>query len=166
MIYINTSLVDLKPDNIGYDKEGVLKLFDFGLSTCVRRRSFETEAYHLTGNTGSLRYMAPEVAMQLPYSEKVDVYSFGIIMWQMARDRIPFHGMCRQEFKRFVIEEGRRLKLDSTWSPRFMDLLEICWHKNSFERPSFRFISSEIDQLIMDASMRAQTKSTWCGFTC
>jgi serine/threonine protein kinase len=141
----------------------VLKLFDFGLSTCVRRRSFETEAYVLTGNTGSLRYMAPEVASQLPYSEKVDVYSFGIIVWQMAKDRIPFHGMSRQEFKKFVVDEGRRLKLDPKWSVRFMHLLEKCWHRSPVERPSFGDVSALIDELVLDTSTDAATWPAWCG---
>ena len=83
---------DLKPDNVGFTSSGILKLFDFGLCTCVRQRRSLNEAYELTGNTGSLRYMAPEVALRQPYTEKVDVYSFGIMVWQMARDRIPFKG--------------------------------------------------------------------------
>ena len=54
---------DLKPDNLGFDTNGTLKLFDFGLA----KRTDTAESagdgmYHLTGNTGSLRYMAPEVA--------------------------------------------------------------------------------------------------------
>ena len=67
---------DLKPDNVGFTSSGILKLFDFGLCTCVRQRRSLNEAYELTGNTGSLRYMAPEVALRQPYTEKVDVYSF------------------------------------------------------------------------------------------
>ena len=51
-----------------------MKLFDFGLCTTVRTREYENEAYDMTGNTGSLRYMAPEVALRKPYTEKVDVY--------------------------------------------------------------------------------------------
>jgi len=72
--------------------DGKLKLFDFGLCTCVKRRQSSNESYEMTGNTGSLRYMAPEVALKAPYSEKADVYSFGIMIWQMARDRVPFKG--------------------------------------------------------------------------
>ena len=49
----------------------------------------------MTGNTGSLRYMAPEVALKKPYNEKADVYSFAIMLWQMARDKVPFKGMTR-----------------------------------------------------------------------
>jgi hypothetical protein len=52
---------DLKPDNVGFTGDGVLKLFDFGLCTLVRNRPNATDTYEMTGNTGSLRYMAPEV---------------------------------------------------------------------------------------------------------
>jgi serine/threonine protein kinase len=83
----------LKPDNVGFTSDGELKLFDFGLVTCVRSRVNSNAAYEMTGYTGSLRYMAPEVALRLPYTEKVDVYSFAIMVWQMARDRVPFKGI-------------------------------------------------------------------------
>ena len=85
--------LDLKPDNVGFTSTGALKLFDFGLVTCVHRRQDVFSNYAMTGYTGSLRYMAPEVAQRLPYNEKVDVYSYGIMVWQMARDKIPFKGL-------------------------------------------------------------------------
>jgi hypothetical protein len=44
---------DLKPDNVGFTADGTLKLFDFGLCTVVRRRTYDNESYDMTGNTGS-----------------------------------------------------------------------------------------------------------------
>ena len=70
---------DLKPDNIGFTTNGTLKLMDFGLCVCITRRKTATDAYVMTGCTGSLRYMAVEVAANEAYNEKVDIYSFGII---------------------------------------------------------------------------------------
>ena len=65
---------DLKPDNIGFSADGSIKLLDFGLATVVRQRSQLDEMYEMTGFTGSLRYMSPEVAERRPYSERVDQY--------------------------------------------------------------------------------------------
>ena len=54
---------DLKPDNLGFDVNGALKLFDFGLAKRMDTAERSNDGmYLLTGNTGSLRYMAPEVA--------------------------------------------------------------------------------------------------------
>ena len=54
---------DLKPDNMGWTADGQFKLFDFGLCTCVRKEETQHETYELTGCTGSIRYMAPEVVL-------------------------------------------------------------------------------------------------------
>jgi serine/threonine protein kinase len=86
---------DLKPDNIGFCTSGAVKIMDFGLCKLVKRRSVESERYQMTGHTGSLRYMAPEVVRAEAYNEKVDVYSFAIIMWQVAKLIVPFQGMSR-----------------------------------------------------------------------
>ena len=89
---------DLKPDNIGFSADGTLKLLDFGLCVCVKRRTTTAEAYQMTGMTGSLRYMATEVAMCQPYSEAVDIYSFGIIAYEMYTGVAPFSGMYMSSF--------------------------------------------------------------------
>ena len=71
------------------------------------------------GNTGSLRYMAPEVAMRKTYNEKVDVYSYGIMVWQMARDRVPFKGLSKIEFFSTVVNGDHRPPLDRAWPTRY-----------------------------------------------
>jgi serine/threonine protein kinase len=54
-----------------------VKLFDFGLARILENVSVSDEVYEMSGETGSLRYMAPEVADCQPYNQKADVYSFG-----------------------------------------------------------------------------------------
>ena len=115
---------------MGFTSSGILKLFDFGLCTCVRRRRLLDEAYELTGNTGSLRYMAPEVALRKPYSEKVDVYSWAIMLWQMARDSTPFKGLTRDDFMKHVVNGNERPKLDKSWPSGFSSMLTACWHRD------------------------------------
>lgn len=74
---------DIKPDNIGWTDKGILRLFDFGLCTKVGIRKQKSDCYELTGKTGTKGYMAPEVALDEPYNQSVDVFSFAIIVWQV-----------------------------------------------------------------------------------
>lgn len=137
---------------MGFTSEGKVKLFDFGLSTCVRSRSKESDAYEMTGYTGSLRYMAPEVALRQPYSEKVDVYSYAIMIWQMARDRTPFKGFNKDIFMKQVVKYNDRPKLDSSWPPAFSELLVDCWSRDPARRPSFTQVKQRLDKLIGEES--------------
>lgn len=162
---------DIKPDNIGFTADGEVKLFDFGLCTCVKKRHTADEVYEMTGNTGSLRYMAPEVALRQPYNEKTDVYSFGILLWQMAKDKTPFKGMNRTDFMNRVVKKGERPKIDKSWTPEFVQLLESCWHQDHTQRPTFEMICHSLTRLIMTAEgknvnrratlPKSQTQSTW-----
>ena len=62
---------DLKPENVGFDEQGNVKLFDFGLARELKEK-YANGTYKLTGNTGSRRYMAPEVSQELHYGLPVD----------------------------------------------------------------------------------------------
>ena len=139
---------DLKPENLGLAPDGSLKLFDFGLCRLAKKRTSPNEVYEMTGNTGSLRYMAPEVVLGKPYTEKVDVYSFAMIMWTLARNKSPFKGFDRTQHRTRVVVEGERPKMDSDWPVDFINLLEVCWHQDSFERPTFEQITAKLEKMI------------------
>ena len=150
---------DLKPDNIGFNDDGVLKLFDFGLSTVVRKTKKSSEVYEMSGTTGSLRYMAPEVVLNKPYNEKVDVYSFGIMCWQMASDRLPFKGMSKDQFLNVIVMGKQRPKLDVSWPPGFRHLLQSCWHSDYQKRPSFTFVLDDINVLIRNLRLDGRARA-------
>ena len=139
-------------DNIGFTSDGVLKLLDFGLCACVYKRQEHTVAYDMTGFTGSLRYMAPEVALRKPYTEKVDVYSFGVIVWQMAKDKVPYNGMMRAELLDRVSAKGERPKMDRSWPSCFCAFLDSCWHPDPVQRPSFADILITLEAISKEIS--------------
>lgn len=102
---------DLKPHNVGFTADGTLKLFDFGLAACVHKKHLSTDAYIMTGYTGTVAYMAPEVALRQPYNEKVGVYSFGILLWQVVSGKTPFAGMDKEQFMQKVVLGSQRPSL-------------------------------------------------------
>ena len=134
---------DIKPDNIGFDERNVLKLFDFGLANELKPSSLLPDGtYRLTGNTGSRRYMAPEVAKNMPYDLSVDAYSFGVLLWEMWATEKPFNGYSVSEYMECVVEGGHRPCVDppgvhALWPSRIKDLMIRCWSKEARSRPDF-----------------------------
>lgn len=132
---------DLKPDNIGFDAEGNVKLFDFGLAKELKPYKRHADGtYQLTANTGSRRYMAPEVALRKRYNLAVDVFSFAILIWEMCALEKPFSGFTELQHMNLVVQKGYRPKLDSikTWPVGLKNVLIRCWDGDMKQRPDFR----------------------------
>lgn len=81
---------DLKSGNVLLDTHGTVKISDFGLSCVLEIGKSSSD---LTAETGTYRWMAPEVIRHEPYSTKADVYSFGVVLWEMITKDQPFRGM-------------------------------------------------------------------------
>lgn len=144
---------DLKPENVGFDLRDDIKLFDFGLATEVRAEDkLPNGLYKLTGFTGSLRYMAPEVFHEEPYDFRADVYSFGILLWYILALEVPFATYNMNLFKKVVIGKGVRPELNPTWTESIRDLLEHCWSTTISERPTFDDIYEMLKKEIIEAS--------------
>lgn len=140
---------DLKPDNIGFTLDGSVKLIDFGLARVVEKANPSSEdVYTMSGETGSLRYMAPEVAESLPYNHKADVYSFGIILWEMNAGKKPFQGLSREQFYESIVHGGERPPLNKKWPPELCDLISNCWDTEIEKRPNFGQIIEALDSLL------------------
>lgn len=94
------------------------------------------ELYELSGNTGSLRYMSPEVARSEPYNLSADVYSFGLLLWQTCALDLPYDGMNRQDHSELVVYGNERPQLDSSWSTPLRILMKRAWESDPLVRPS------------------------------
>lgn len=92
---------DLKPSNILLSASMKAKIADFGISSL---KPVCTENYAMTGETGTYKYMAPEVLTHKKYSAKVDIWSFGIIMYYMFCGD-PFKGICVQQLISLILKE-------------------------------------------------------------
>ena len=130
-------LRNLKQDNV--------KLFDFGLSTEVETSKMCRDGtYKLTGFTGSPLYMAPEVALNLPYNFKADSYSFGILLWEIMSMKRPFAKITMKLLEETVVKGTDRPKLDEKWSVILKRLMTSCWSANWSDRPAFDDIKDEL----------------------
>ncbi|CAM9442326.1 unnamed protein product [Choristocarpus tenellus] len=125
---------DLKPKNVGLSHDGHIKLFDLGLAKVVESRSSINDKYEMTPETGSQRYMAPEVFKGELYNEKVDMFSYGLILWEMVSLNQAFSSMSTAEHTQKVVEGGLRPALDNSWADELQEILNGCWQRESDQR--------------------------------
>jgi len=143
-----------KPDNIGFNKDNTVKLIDFGLAKCLHpNEKNEVDLYLLTGNTGSLRYMAPEVARNSPYDQRVDTYSFGILFWEICSLATPYAGYDVKMHTEYVVGKGDRPKPERSWPDSWIQLMKSCWQSNIFVRPKFDRIVEILEHEIWKLTM-------------
>lgn len=158
---------DLKPDNIGFTDSGVLKLMDFGLSAIVKRRTSSTEKFAMTGNTGSLRYMAPEVYLGQPYTELVDMYSYGLIIWHTITGIPPYQGFSKTDFLPRVFTKFERPSLQlGPASVAIGEILELCWRHSYEGRITSTEVFVNMTNLLAEERKRLQTREAAGGVGC
>mmetsp|Transcript_1302 Transcript_1302/g.2374 ORF Transcript_1302/g.2374 Transcript_1302/m.2374 type:complete len:402 (+) Transcript_1302:115-1320(+) len=128
---------DIKPDNIGFDIRGDVKIFDFGLAKELHEKNHVrgTATYKLTKRCGSPRYMAPEVFKGFPYNHKADVYSFGLLLWQLCSLDTPYDKFSYDMLSEQVMYGNQRPAIRSEWPPLVKTLITSSWDHDFMERP-------------------------------
>lgn len=131
---------DIKPENLGFDIRGDIKIFDFGLARELRPMDKDPDLpgmYKLSNMTGSLRYMAPEVAsVGTPYNEACDVYSFTIVLWEMLTLKRAYMNISRTQegFMEQVHQLKVRPPMRHSWSRNLRGLLQCGWAHDHTKR--------------------------------
>lgn len=153
---------DIKPENAGFDVRGDIKLFDFGFCKELTKKIFDKPSgfYKLTRMTGSPPYMAPENYLGKPYGKPVDVFSFGILLWEMLHFKFAFYHFNRQDYKELVVEKSYRPSMDSSLSSRMKELIKESWDPDPKKRPTFDRISLLLKTEFQEVSMEEDKSGT------
>ncbi|KAI3741014.1 hypothetical protein L1987_58678 [Smallanthus sonchifolius] len=131
---------DLKSNNLLLNDEMRVKVADFGTS-CL-----ETQTQESKGNMGTYRWMAPEMVKEKPYTRKVDVYSFGIVLWELTTALLPFQGMTPVQAAFAVAEKNERPPLPASCQPALAHLIKQCWAAEASKRPDFTEIVKALEK--------------------
>ncbi|CAF3614917.1 unnamed protein product [Rotaria sp. Silwood1] len=131
---------DLKSPNILFFDKNILKISDFGISKeLINRRSL------IMSFNGTSAWMAPEVIKKELCSEKIDVWSFGIILWEMVTCAVPYNNIDPIAVMWGVAKGTLKLPIPSSIPECFKSLMTMCWNQQPSNRPSFQQIIKHLD---------------------
>ncbi|KAJ0755100.1 putative dual-specificity kinase TKL-Pl-4 family [Helianthus annuus] len=121
---------DVKTENVLLDKTRTVKIADFGVA-----RVEASNPNDMTGETGTLGYMAPEVLNGNPYNRKCDVYSFGICLWEIYCCDMPYPDLSFSEVTSAVVRQNLRPDIPRCCPSSLSNVMKQCWDANPDKRP-------------------------------
>ncbi|KAK8836227.1 hypothetical protein M9Y10_039859 [Tritrichomonas musculus] len=136
---------DLNPNNVLLDDDLHPLISDFGLS-----KYYDYDTNEHSHNEGTQGYMAPEYILGPIYNEKVDVFSFGILMYEVVMDQKAYKNMSSLNYNQYIIQ-----MINNKIRPTFIypvkqsirDLIEKCWSEDPNDRPTFEYIFNKLANL-------------------
>ncbi|CAN1245294.1 Serine/threonine-protein kinase EDR1 [Linum grandiflorum] len=148
---------DLKSPNLLVDKNWNVKVCDFGLSRLKHSTFLSSKS-----TAGTPEWMAPEVLRNELSNEKCDVYSFGVILWELATLRLPWSGMNPMQVVGAVGFQNRRLEIPKELDPLVSRIIWECWQTDPNLRPSFAQLTvalKPLQRLVVPPSQMDQQAS-------
>ncbi|KAF8701056.1 hypothetical protein HU200_033951 [Digitaria exilis] len=132
---------DLKTANLLMDENGTVKVADFGVARV------KAQSGVMTAETGTYRWMAPEVIEHKPYDHKADVFSFGILLWELLTGKIPYEYLTPLQAAVGVVQKGLRPTIPKHAHAKLSELLQKCWQQDPAERPDFSEILETLQRI-------------------
>ncbi|XP_014513846.1 serine/threonine-protein kinase CTR1 isoform X3 [Vigna radiata var. radiata] len=137
---------DLKSPNLLVDDSYTVKVCDFGLSRTKANTFLSSKTA-----AGTPEWMAPEVIRGELSNEKCDVFSFGVILWELVTLQQPWRHLNPSQVVAAVGFMDKRLDIPRHVNPEVAALIELSWATEPWRRPSFSYIMKCLQQIITDA---------------
>ncbi|XP_052894349.1 mitogen-activated protein kinase kinase kinase 12 isoform X2 [Anopheles moucheti] len=142
MQYLHTHKIihrDLKSPNILIGDGDVIKISDFGTSREWNEISTKMSF------AGTVAWMAPEVIRNWPCNEKVDIWSYGVVLWELLTGEVPYKNVDSSQILYGVGSYLLHLPIPDTCPEGFKLLIKQCWSTKPRNRPSFKIILTHLD---------------------
>ncbi|XP_064465675.1 fibroblast growth factor receptor 2-like [Ornithodoros turicata] len=140
---------DLATRNVLVVEKNVLKIADFGLA-----RDLHNIDYYKKKSDGRLpvKWMAPEALFDRLYTTHSDVWSYGILLWEMMTlGGTPYPSVPIEKLFQ-LLRDGYRMPQPPSCSKDVYDIMKDCWKQSPYMRPSFREIVLKLDTIILSAT--------------
>jgi fused len=152
---------DMKPQNILISANGIVKLCDFGFA-----RSMSTNTIVLTSIKGTPLYMAPELVQELPYNHTVDLWSLGVIIYELFVGTPPFYTNSIYTLIHLIVKDP--VKFPDNMSPEFKSFLQGLLNKAPNERLTWPDLLQhpfvlESEQEKKDRKIRTEFYNNWAA---
>jgi len=134
---------DIKPENLLMHTNNTLKLADFGLA-CEKKGAFLQSRSNLAGTP---RYMAPEAYRDEKCTEKIDIYSLAMMIWEMLTGKLPWDGSNFQDVRNAVAHLGKRPPLPPNLPHELSSLMMDCWDALPEKRPAAAQVLARMEHM-------------------
>ncbi|XP_060852344.1 proto-oncogene tyrosine-protein kinase receptor Ret-like isoform X1 [Rhopalosiphum padi] len=136
---------DLAARNVLVTEDKVCKISDFGLTRDV----YEDNTYlKKTKGRVPVKWMAPESLADHIYTSRSDVWSFGILLWELVTlGAVPYPGIIVQDLFK-LLKEGYRMDKPKNCSVELYDIMNNCWAEDQYRRPSFKSLTTSLEEML------------------
>jgi serine/threonine protein kinase len=144
---------DTKPENAGFDVRGDIKIFDFGFCKELTQDLYDKTSgqYNLTKRTGSQPYLAPENFVGKPYGKASDVFSFGVLLFEMLHCKFAFYHLSNpKDYTDLVCNRDYRPEIDKSLPMSLQRVISQSWDPDYNKRPSFKRIAALLGTELRD----------------
>ncbi|HEV2800477.1 MAG TPA: protein kinase [Pyrinomonadaceae bacterium] len=163
---------DIKPANVMLDARGQVKILDFGIAKLIERTTGDTgQLPHFSSPTvpqGSAPYVSPEQARGLPLDHRTDIFSLGVVLYELATGRRAFRGDTAEETIRSVVSRPHLAPrtLNPDIPPRLEAIINRCLEKDRERRYSdAKELTRDLAELLpltdVGAALLSKMSGTW-----